>query len=83
MGYMTLHFTCIACGQRASANPHKVPSVRMSRDAQGNAKTDPHGAAEPLCEHCARTINAKRIDAGLEPWPIDPQAYAPAAEHEG
>ena len=82
MGYMTLFFNCINCGQSASANPDKVPTVRITRDTDGIPRPDRNGTKEPLCEACAERLNQNRIDAGLPAFPIHPQAYQPAPEQE-
>ena len=76
MSYETLLFTCIACGTPATGNPHRVMSVRV-RMHQGRPRPHPDGTREPLCRACADRINQLRTEAGLEPFPIAPDAYEP------
>jgi len=65
MGYMSLISPCLVCGKIFASNPHYVPSLR----------------GEPVCLDCMIDANEKRVELGMEPHPIHPQAYEPAEEH--
>lgn len=71
MGYITVMGTCITCGALFSFNPHHVPSTRVFT-----------GQREPVCPGCMEKVNQRRIQRGLEPFPIHPQAYEAASEEE-
>jgi hypothetical protein len=70
-GYVFATGRCINCGRVFSFNPHKVPST--------SAVT---GSREPVCRPCFDRLNAKRVELGLEPWPMMPGAYEPMPEEE-
>jgi len=61
---------CFGCQRPFSFNPHKVPSHRVN------------GVREPVCEACMAFVNAKRKEAGLDPHPIDPEAYSAMPESD-
>ena len=82
MAVALLLFTCIACRRPDTGNPHKVPSVRVKMGANGLPCPNPNGTREPLCRNCAATLNAKRVEAGLTPFPIHEDAYQAADETE-
>ena len=70
MGYCMAVGVCIQCKRTFGFNPHKVPSVRVN------------GVREPVCEACITTINVMRKAMGLEPHPVNPEAYNPIHESE-
>jgi len=70
MGYALCLGSCCSCGGSFSFNPVKVPSFRVN------------GVREPICGTCMETVNAQRVEAGLEPHAIDPEAYEPCREEE-
>ena len=53
--------SCLLCRRPFMFNPQAVPSL--------------HG--DPICEPCITVTNARRLEAGLEPFPIRPDAYQP------
>lgn len=66
MGFMFMHGFCVGCQTPISFNPNFVPSVRVD------------GIREPLCKSCFKAWNIiHRIDKGLEPVTLHPQAYEP------
>ena len=72
MGYMFVMATCISCGNSITFNPHKVPSIRVK------------GVREPLCKVCFEKWNViHRTSKGLDPVPLDPEAYKPVSESLG
>ena len=77
MGYVMVMGPCCNCGRPFSYNPHKVPSIRVK-----DGKPDPDGKREPVCETCIITGNERRKAAGLDPFPINPDAYVPMDERE-
>ena len=69
MGYMIAFGNCVNCGRLIGFNPNCVPSIRVD------------GKREPLCEECFGIWNQyHRIDKGLKPIPLHPDAYEPAEE---
>jgi hypothetical protein len=70
-GYVFAMGGCICCGRLFSFNPNSVPST--------SAIT---GSREPVCQSCMAVINERRAAAGLEPFPILPDAYEPLPESE-
>jgi hypothetical protein len=68
MGYVTLIATCCVCKRPFGCNPHKVPSIRID------------GERQPVCETCMNKANAVRVERGLPPHPIMPDAYEPLPE---
>lgn len=71
MGFVTAFSPCLTCKQIFGYNPHKVPS--------SSAVT---GTREPICQNCINLINRKRIDIGLDPFIISPDAYKPLPEED-
>jgi hypothetical protein len=72
-GYAFAIGTCFACGTAIVFNPVKVPSLRPSVS----------GEKYPLCRACANRWNQiHRIDKGLPPVEIAPDAYEPCSENE-
>jgi len=69
-GYVTLHADCILCRRPFTANPLRVPSVRV------------RGVREPVCRSCVELVNAARAARGLSTWPIYPDSYEPCPEEE-
>jgi hypothetical protein len=59
MGYMFAVGNCLLCKGMMTFNPEKVPSLK----------------GEPICKHCMEKINIMRVDAGVEPLFIHPDAY--------
>ena len=68
MGYALMHSPCAKCGQIASYNPHRVPSIRID------------GRRQPICQPCITEANRLRLEQGLEPIPVATDAYT--AIHE-
>ena len=71
-GYAIVMGSCIACERVFSFNPHRVPSIRLT----------PESAREPVCRNCMSLLNAKRVENGLPPIEIHPDAYNPIPEEE-
>jgi hypothetical protein len=69
-GFVYVTSACFCCKQPFNYNPHKVPSHRHN------------GVREPVCQGCMALINTKRAQGGLEPFPIDLDAYSAIPEHE-
>lgn len=60
---------CASCNRHLLFNPHLVPSVKVD------------GVREPICERCFDQWNSiHRTEKGLDPIPLDPQAYTPTEE---
>lgn len=70
-GYALCWSPCAVCGTVFPFNPHKVPSTTIFT-----------GEREPVCAACMYSINSKREGMGLEPFPINPEAYSPCPEEE-
>jgi hypothetical protein len=62
---------CAACGRLFGFSPSRVPSVRIG------------GEREPVCRDCMGMLNARRVEAGMRPWRIHPEAYAPDPVGDG
>ena len=71
MGFVLATGQCLTCKALFSFNPLKVPS-----------STALTGEREPICKRCIEYINLRRIDKGLEPFPILAGAYDAADESE-
>jgi len=69
--YAIAHGPCLACGRLFSFNPMRVPSF-----------TPPGGTREPICRACMDRVNQQRQAQGLDPHPINADAYNPIAEEE-
>ena len=64
---------CINCNALISFNPVAVPSIRHPQT----------GEKEPLCEPCFNKWNViHRTSKGLEPIPLQPNAYGACDEAE-
>jgi len=70
MGYAQAFSECFGCKKFFAYNPHRVPSVIWK------------GNREPICRKCVETSNPQRIENGLEPIKINPDAYEPIHETE-
>lgn len=70
MGYALAYGTCFGCQKTFSFNPHRVPSIPIDGDRQ------------PICRECVELVNPKRIENGLAPIVLDPEAYEPVNENE-
>lgn len=70
MGVCFAISACINCGRVFPYNPVLVPSVRVN------------GSREPICDRCIGPINAKRVELGLEPAVVHPNAYGACDEEE-
>ncbi len=70
MGYAIMFGPCYQCKEPFGYNPNRVPSLRIN------------GIREPFCRMCIEEANAIRIERGLEPHPIHPEAYEPIDEEE-
>lgn len=66
MAYMFVVGECVACKTVITFNADKVPSIRVN------------GVREPICAGCFRRWNLiHRVNKGLNPLPLDPEAYEP------
>ncbi len=70
MAYVFVMGNCI-CGAMMTYNPDKVPSVRID------------GERRAVCRTCIERANPKRIENGLEPVTIHPDAYEAAHWPDG
>jgi hypothetical protein len=71
MGYAILTGPCVNCRTLIHYHPHKVPSIRVN------------GERQPLCPACFDKWNTiHRTSKGLDPVPLDPQAYSACEESE-
>ncbi len=70
-GFVFLMGSCFCCGQPFTSNPSYVPSIR-----------DGDGVRQPVCKKCIDGANVKRVELGMEPHTIHPQAYEPLPEEE-
>jgi hypothetical protein len=85
MGAYLVHGNCFRCGRVFSFNPHKVPSIPVKRNAEGQYEAVPPelgGVREPVCRPCVDEVNPVRVAKGLDPIRILPGAYEPADEFE-
>lgn len=57
---------CLGCGQMFASNPNHVPSLNN----------------QPICRECVTEANEQRVEMGLDPHPIHPQAYEALPEEE-
>ena len=64
-GYMSVIGECFTCKAPLTFNASRVPSIRID------------GKREPICRACIALANPKRIENGLAPIAIHPQAYEP------
>lgn len=70
-GFVWCIGNCVACGVPIQYNPNRVPSITVN------------GSRQALCKSCfARWNQIHRTSKGLEPVPLDPQAYEPAPESD-
>ncbi len=69
-GYVMAYGACWSCGLPFSFNPHRVPSLRVD------------DVRQPVCSTCMVFANKKRVEMGLEPHPILPDAYEALPEGE-
>lgn len=65
MGFAFVVGKCFGCGGIFSFNASYVPSIRHL------------GEKEPVCRVCMDRANANRVEMGLEPHSIHPEAYEP------
>ena len=72
MGYMNAIGECLRCNRMFSFNPARVPTFRVN---PVTLTPDPRGVKEPLCRDCFEALNRKRVELGIDPWPLDPSAY--------
>jgi hypothetical protein len=70
MGYAMCFAPCFACKKTFGFNPNRVPNIRVD------------GVKEPICRDCIYVANIQRIEKGLEPFTIHPEAYKPCDEME-
>ena len=71
MGYAVIIGQCYGCGHPFTFNPHKVPSVRDSKNEK-----------QPVCRTCMNGINYKREKSGMKKFEIPADAYEPINENE-
>lgn len=78
-GFAMIVASCCNCGRVGVFNPSKAPSIRLNKEG----KPDPSGDRQPLCRDCFDRWNQiHRIDKGLQPVPLNPDAYGPCMESE-
>ncbi len=66
MGFMAVLGYCFACHCPISFNPNRVPSLLVD------------GERQAICSLChAQWNEIHRTSKGLDPIPLDPEAYAP------
>lgn len=71
MGYVSCMGNCCACHRLMVFNPISVPSLVIN------------GVREPLCESCFNRWNyLHRTSKGLEPIPLEKDAYIGCPESE-
>ena len=66
MGYALMIGTCYACKRTMTFNPVRVPSYNN----------------EPFCRSCIERANVIRVEKGMEPINIHPEAYTACREEE-
>jgi hypothetical protein len=64
MGYVTLVFTCAACGAPAQANPRLVMSIPARWDGTQYVAEE-HAPRQPICRACAEQLLARFTREGL------------------
>ena len=71
MSFAIVFTECINCRAPITINPVKSPSITVN------------GNREPLCKCCFNKWNQiHRIGKGLDPIPLDPDAYKPCDESQ-
>jgi hypothetical protein len=70
-GYVLAWGPCLCCRAVFAFNPHRVPS--------SSAVT---GEREPVCRPCMEMGNRMRVERGMAPHPIHPEAYEALPEEE-
>ena len=65
MAFLEVVGPCCVCQTVISCNPEFVPSVRID------------GERQQVCEPCFRFLNNRRIENGLQPVKLHPEAYEP------
>lgn len=70
MGYALAFGPCVCCKVTFGFNPMRVPSIRVN------------GQREPVCRGCVERANPLRIEKGLPPIEIHPEAYEACHESE-
>lgn len=75
MSFMYCLGPCINCGVVFSFNPDLVPSMRT--EIQNGKRVYGEGEREPICRNCFEQGNRMRVERGLEPLPLHPDAYEP------
>ena len=69
MGFATMHSQCAACTTMISFHANHVPSLTID------------GSRRAICRDCFERWNQiHRIDEGLDPIPLHPDAYSPMDE---
>ena len=69
--FALLYCDCVACRTPIAVNPAKCPSLRVN------------GVKQAICPSCfAKWNEIHRTNKGLEPIPLNPEAYAPCPEAE-
>jgi len=66
--YAILFTPCFSCESVIGCNPIHVPSIVWK------------GSRRPICKDCVEMVNPFRIENGLEPIQIHPEAYEPVPE---
>lgn len=61
---------CVGCGAMFSFNPHRVPSLPVQ------------GVRKPICRGCIDEASRRRVEQGMQPHPVFPDAYSPLPASE-
>jgi len=72
MGYALMMASCVRCEAVFGFNPHKVPSIRLTPDAE----------KQPICKTCVEWANQEKKKLGLPQFTIPEGAYEPINEEE-
>jgi len=64
MGFMIVYGDCYVCKKLFTFSAERVPSIR-----------DVNGTRHPVCRNCIERANRLRVEKGLDPLPILPDAY--------
>ena len=74
MSYAILHGDCYSCKRIFSANPEKVPSMRID---DNGLQVLVGGTQIIFCKPCVEKANRARERRGMDPLYIHPDAYEP------
>jgi len=77
--YAMMHSTCHGCKQIFSANPTRVPSMRINDQGE---QVSSGGRQVVFCQNCMNLANNRRKDLGIDVLFVHPDAYEPVHESE-